>query len=399
MATDTFCVVGAGQAGGWIVKTLRSRGFTGRLVLVGAEGHPPYERPPLSKAALRDADAVSQTVLMSLEALRAAGVEARLDDPVASIDLAKRVVRCESGSEIGYDRLFLTTGALSRRPDWLGPVLSSCVHMLRTLDDAAALREGLAAGGHLLIVGGGWIGLEVAATARALGVGVTVVEAAPRLCARSVPEPVSRWLADLHHRNGVTLHLGRSAQSMVETDGGVTLLLDDGGRIAADRMLVCVGSIPETQLAEAAGLAVSNGVMVDETGRTSDPHVFAAGDVANFPCPFVGGSVRRESWANAQNQAIVAARAALGDDLRYVELPWLWSEQYEHNIQIAGLPEKAATVLFKRGTTVDGGCWLGVDANGMPIGAIGIDSPKLFRPILKALKDSTPIAMDDWGCL
>lgn len=397
MTDEVFVIVGAGQAGGWIVKTLRAEGFDGQIILVGAEQHPPYERPPLSKNLLRDAAAIAETALLSLEDLASADVQVRLGERVHRIGRAAQAIHCSSGLQIRYDRLFLTTGSRPRIPDWLAGRKSDRVHLLRTIDDAAALRDALSGASSLLIVGGGWIGLEVASSARGLGVPVAVLESAPRLCQRSVPEPVSSWLRQLHESHGVEFVIGRATAGLVAQFDGVTLQLDDGSALRGDRLLACIGVIPDVMLAEEAGLDVNNGVLVDESGRTSDPRIFAAGDVASFPCCYAGHVTRRESWANAQNQAIVAAKAALGQDVRYTDLPWLWSEQYGHNIQIAGLPERATEILFKPGPTPDSGCWLGLNSDGHPVGAIGVDAHKLFRPVLKALKERANVDVSGWG--
>nr|ADQ90217.1 ferredoxin reductase [Stutzerimonas stutzeri] len=396
MKDEVFVVVGGGQAGGWIIKTLRAEGFSGRIVLIGAERHPPYERPPLSKNALRDAEAISETALLSNENLAEANVETWLGEEAVEIDRVAQSVRCASGREIHYDRLFLTTGSRPRVPDWMTDAKSDRVHLLRTIDDAGVLRDRLADTRHLLIVGGGWIGLEVAATVRGLGIAVTVVEAAPRLCQRSVPEPVSDWLKSLHEEHGVAFVMGLAVARLVAEPHGLTLELEDGSVQAADRVLICVGAVPNVALGELAGLEVGNGILVDEFGGTSDPLIFAAGDVACFPCRYAGNVIRRESWANAQNQAIAAAKGALGRHVRYADLPWLWSDQYGHNIQIAGLPERAARTLYKSGPLAGSGCWVGLDDQDHPIGAVGVDAPKLFRPILKALKDNADMDFSDW---
>jgi 3-phenylpropionate/trans-cinnamate dioxygenase ferredoxin reductase subunit len=396
MNKDTMVVVGGGQAGGWVIKTLRSEGFTGPIVLISAETHPPYERPPLSKNLLRNADAISETALLSEADLESAGVEAWLGDEVVEIDRAGRTVRCASGREQEYHRLFLTTGSRPRIPDWMAASRSGRAHVLRTIDDASSLRAGLASTGHLVIVGGGWIGLEVAASVRDMGIAVTVVESASRLCQRSVPEPVSHWLRTLHEGHGVTFLMGRSVEGLVDEADHIGITLDDGSMLVADRMLVSIGAVPDVALAQSAGLEIYNGIVVDETGQTSDPAIFAAGDVTNFPCSFAGCATRRESWANAQNQAIAAGKAALGQAVHYAELPWLWSDQYGHNIQIAGLPEKAGEVLFAPGPEGATGVWLSLDHDRRPCGAIGVGAPRIFRPVMKALKNGGEIDLGGW---
>lgn len=382
-----FVVIGAGQAGAWVARTLRSEGFAGRVVLIGEERHAPYERPPLSKAVLKGEAPLAAATLLAAEEAAGLGIEMRLGCRVAAIDRGDRAVLLEDGGRIGYDRLFLTTGARVRRLPLPGPVEASPrVHVLRSADDAARLGASLAPGLRLAVIGGGWIGLEVAATARPLGLSVTVVEAGERLCARSVPSPVSQFLASLHDSNGVSVLLGAPPQDFTATDD--TIAFTVGGReVVADHVVIGIGAIPNVELAEAAGLAIQNGILVDDVGRTSDPAIFAAGDVAAHPNRLLGGIVRLESWANAQNQAIVAARAALDQPVAYHEVPWIWSDQFGCNVQIVGAPERGVEIRHEPSAGADGGCWTAIDAEGQVIGAVAANAPRLLRPVRKALMD------------
>lgn len=350
-APGTVVVIGGGQAAGWVVKTLRGEGFAGRVVMIADEPHLPYERPPLSKAVLAgDADIETVRVVRPDE-FAALDVEAWQPERAASIDRARRVVRTESGKELAYDRLVIATGGSPRRlPDSV--VGTSNLYYLRTLDEAAALGGKLRASRRVLVIGGGWIGLEVAATARKLGVEAVVVEGMPRLCARSVPPAVSDFLLALHREHGVDVRLGASLASLTSLDtppsdaGKVRATLADGSTIDADFAVAGIGLALNTALAIDAGLHVDDGIVVDEYGTTSDPAIFACGDVANHPNAWLKRRVRLESWANAQNQAIAAARAALGVRTPYAEIPWFWSDQYDVNLQILGdLPADARLVI------------------------------------------------------
>lgn len=392
-AAAPFVIIGGGQAGGWIAKTLRAQGHAGPIVLIGDERHAPYERPPLSKAALLSVEAVAETRLLSHEEAENLGIALRLGDAAVAIDRDARQVRCATGEAIGYDRLFLTMGSRPRLPDWY--LAHDRLHVLRTIDDAARLRSALASARSLVVVGAGWIGLEIAATARACGVAVTVVEIGDRVCARSLPAPVSHWLERLHRDNGVDFRFSAAVGRIGAHENAITATLADGTELQADQCVVGIGNVPNTGLAEAAGLAVANGIVVDAACRTSDPLIYAAGDVCAFPCDFAAGTVRRESWANAQNQAIVAARAALGQAVLYDELPWLWSDQYGINIQIAGLPERGSRALFRPGATPDCGTWLTLDARGVT-GAVAIDDPRGLRPVRKALQQRLQPALEGW---
>ncbi|WP_028225637.1 NAD(P)/FAD-dependent oxidoreductase [Paraburkholderia ferrariae] len=360
-APRTVVVIGGGQAAGWVVKTLRKEGFDGRLVMIADESHLPYERPPLSKAVLSgDAD-IDTVRIVKPDEFAALNVEAWQPDCATKIDRAARVVTTCTGREVQYDRLVIATGGAARR---LPASVAKTAHItyLRTLDEAVALGERLRASQRVLVVGGGWIGLEVAATARKLGVEATVVEGAPRLCARSLPPLVSGFLLDLHRANGVDVRLNAALVSLEdhpEDAGRVRATFADGSTLDADFAVAGIGLAPHTALAESAGLAVADGIVVDEFGATADPNVFACGDVANHPNAWLKRRVRLESWANAQNQAIAAAKAVLGVKVPYAEIPWFWSDQYDVNLQILGdlpadaelavrgsLEEKRATLFF-----------------------------------------------------
>jgi 3-phenylpropionate/trans-cinnamate dioxygenase ferredoxin reductase component len=337
-APGTVVVIGGGQAAGWVVKTLRKEGFAGRLVMIADEIHLPYERPPLSKAVL-SGDADIETVrLVPPDEFTALGIETWQPDCAMSIDRATRTVRTQTGREVVYDRLVIATGGAARRlPASL--VKTANLRYLRTLDDAVALGEQLRASKRVLVVGGGWIGLEVAATARKLGVDATIVEGAPRLCARSVPPAVSDFLLELHRANGAEVLTGASLVALDDHPDDpkrVRATLANGTTIDADFAVAGIGLAPHTALAEAAGLQVEDGIVVDEYGATEDPAIFACGDVANHPNAWLKRRVRLESWANAQNQAIATAKAVLGTRTPYAEIPWFWSDQYDVNLQILG---------------------------------------------------------------
>jgi 3-phenylpropionate/trans-cinnamate dioxygenase ferredoxin reductase subunit len=338
MSTGSIVIIGAGQAGGWAAKTLRAEGFAGRIVLVGAERHPAHERPPLSKAVLSGAAAPETTHLFKPDEHAALNLDFRAEARVTRIDRAARRVTLAGGESIAYDKLILTTGGTARRLPVPGGD-SPRVLYLRTIEDSLAIRAALGPGKKLVVIGGGWIGLEVAATARKLGASVVVVEGLDRLCARTVPPAISAFLRARHEREGVEIRLGAGVKA-IEDGTALVVRLADGSALEADAIVAGIGLEPDVALARDAGLTVDNGVIVDEQCRTSDPDIFAAGDCANTPLPCLGRRVRLESWANAQNQAIVAAKAALGQDTRYDELPWFWSDQYDVNLQILGLPAR-----------------------------------------------------------
>ncbi|HSV81130.1 MAG TPA: FAD-dependent oxidoreductase [Ramlibacter sp.] len=315
-----YVIVGAGQAGGWAAWTLRDAGFTGEVVLLGEERHPPYQRPPLSKEVLLGEKPPESTYLWpnGLE------VDLRLGARVRRIDRAVRAVQLADGSSVGYDKLILATGGRARRLDLPG------AHYIRTIEDTLALRAAMQPGSDITVVGGGWIGLEAAAAARSLGCTVTVVEAAERLCNRVMPPVVSDYLKSLHERHGVEVRLKATVAPARNTT-----------------FVVGIGILPNVELAAEAGLAVGNGIEVDEYGVTSDPDILAVGDVASL------NGVRLESWANAQNQAIAAARTLAGVPTPYREIPWFWSTQYGVNMQFLGLPAAGHEVVQRGDPAAD----------------------------------------------
>ncbi|AJY31387.1 pyridine nucleotide-disulfide oxidoreductase family protein [Burkholderia thailandensis 34] len=379
-APRTVVVIGGGQAAGWVMKTLRGEGFAGRIVMIADEAHLPYERPPLSKAVLAGEADISTVRVVQPDEFGALGVEAWQPERAVSIDRARRVVRAASGREIEYDRLVIATGGAPRRlPDAI--VATPSLHYLRTLDEAVALGERLRASRRVLVIGGGWIGLEVAATARKLGVDAVVVEGAPRLCARSVPGAVSDFLLELHRANGVDIRLNASLASLGAHPADanrVRATLADGTAVDADFAVAGIGLALNASLATEAGLHVDDGIVVDEYGATSDPAIFACGDVANHPNAWLKRRVRLESWANAQNQAIAAAKAVLGVRAPYAEIPWFWSDQYDVNLQILGdLPADAQLVV--RGDIAAKRATLFFVTHGALRGVIAINSARELK--------------------
>jgi 3-phenylpropionate/trans-cinnamate dioxygenase ferredoxin reductase subunit len=389
MSAGTIVIVGAGQAGGWAAKTLRAEGYAGRIVLVGAERHPSHERPPLSKAVLSGEAAPETTHLFKPEEHAALNLDFRAGVRADRIDRAAKHVALAGGESIAYDKLILTTGGTARRLPVPGGDLPRVLY-LRTIDDSLAIRAALGPGKRLVVIGGGWIGLEVAATARKLGASVTVVEGLDRLCARTVPPAISAFLKARHEREGVDVRLGAGVKA-IEAGPTLVVRLADGTALDADGVVAGIGLEPDVALAREAGLTVDNGIIVDEQGRTSDPDVFAAGDCANTPLPCLGRRVRLESWANAQNQAIVAAKAALGQDARYDELPWFWSDQYDVNLQILGLPARWPEPVV-RGDPASGS-FSHFYLDGERIAAIvSVNAPRDLRAAKKLVQTRKPVS-------
>jgi 3-phenylpropionate/trans-cinnamate dioxygenase ferredoxin reductase subunit len=391
-------IIGAGQAGAWVAATLREEGFDGSLTLVGDEAHVPYERPPLSKEVLAGDQPVETTQMHDRAFYDEKNIDLRLGIAAQAIDLEGRLVSLSDGAALPYDKLVIATGARARRLDVPGADLAG-VHTLRGIDDMAAIRGDLGDGAHAVIIGGGYIGLEVAATARKLGCRVTVLEALDRVMNRVVAPEVGEIYAETHRQNGVELRLGVGVAGFEGDERATRVRLADGSTLDGDAFIVGVGALPNVELAAAAGLAVDNGIVVDEFGRTSDGHVVAAGDVSNHPNPILGRRIRLESWQNAQNQAITAARALLGETEPYGEVPWFWSTQYDLNLQMVGLPE-AWDALVWRGDVGEKKFSVFYLADGVMVGANCINSARDVRPARTFIADKRivdPAALADTG--
>lgn len=337
---ENFVIVGAGQAGGWTATTLRQQGFSGAITLVGDETYPPYERPPLSKDVLLGSKPPESTYLWPGDKVAELEIDLRTGVRVTHLDRASQQLALATGETLRYDRLLLATGSRVRRLNFPGCDLSG-VHYLRSIKDALAIQRDLTPDARLLVLGGGWIGLETAASARKRGAEVTVIEATDQLCSRVLPKSLADYLLERHRAQGVEVHLGATVMALQGADRVVSARLSTGEELPVSVVVIGVGVEPNIELARDAALEVNNGIVVDASGRTSDPLIFAAGDVTNQPNDFLGRRVRLESWANAQNQAIAAAKAMLGQPVAYHDIPWFWSDQYNLNIQLLGIPHKS----------------------------------------------------------
>ena len=340
MAANTaFVIVGASLAGAKAAQTLREEGFDGPIVLLGEENERPYERPPLSKGYLLGKDERDTVYVHAPEWYAEHDVDLRLGTTVTTIDPTGHEVTLADGSRIGYGKLLLTTGSSPRRLTVPGADLDG-VHYLRQLADSDRIKESFESASRIAVIGAGWIGLETTAAARAAGVEVTVLEMAELPLLRVLGHEVSQIFADLHTDHGVDLRFGVQVAEITGAGGQATgVLLTDGSRITADAVIVGVGITPNTQLADAAGLEVDNGIRVDAHLRTSHPDIYAAGDVANAFHPLLGKHIRVEHWANAVNQPQVAAKAMLGQDVAYDRVPYFFTDQYDLGMEYTGYVE------------------------------------------------------------
>ncbi|MBZ9793641.1 FAD-dependent oxidoreductase [Rhizobium sp. 3T7] len=338
-----FVIIGAGECGARTAFALREKGFDGEITLIGSEPLAPYERPPLSKAT--EEGAVEPKFIAEPEKYAAVGISLLTGVTVQDVDPDAKAVALSDGRTIAYDKLLFATGARARAFPGIAED-SKHIRLLRTHADAVALRKAMVPGKHIVIIGGGFVGLELAATARALGTDVTVLEGLERVLKRGVPEEVAGVICERHSLEGVDIRCGVAITAITEDDERATIQLADGDIVEANLVLVGIGATPNTELAARAGLQIDNGIAVDEFLRTSAPDVYAAGDCCSFPLAIYGGRrVRLESWRNAQEQGGLAAANMMGLGEAVSAVPWFWSDQYDVTLQIAGLAEGAVQHL------------------------------------------------------
>lgn len=376
-------IVGAGHAGGRVAGHLIDGGFKGEILLVGEELHAPYERPALSKEFLLGKQVVSDFTLPALETKPGCRFE-RIVARVTSLDPAARTVTTAEGDEIVWDKLVLATGADARRPPIPGADLPH-VHVLRTIDDAVRLKSAIAGAQHLVIVGAGVIGLEVASSAREHSIAVTVVEPAERAMARILSPLASLWLASQHRGAGTDLRLGQSVSAI---EAG-RVLLDDGTAIDTDIVLLATGAAPAVVAFESIVPAGMDGITTDAYCRVDGhPDIYAVGDVALSASPIYGRALRQETWRNAENQAQAVAAALLGREEPYSELPWMWTDQLGHNIQVVGFCGEREVV---RGDLETGkACLFQLEGDRL-VGAVLLGEGKQRKHVERLILDRVPM--------
>ena len=345
-ASQTFLIVGASLAGAKAAETLRAEGFDGRVVLLGDEPQRPYERPPLSKEYLRGEKDFDAAAVHSAGFYDEQQIELRASTVVTGVDPGASEVTLSSGERIGYDRLLVATGAAPRRLSVPGADLDG-VHYLRSVTDADTLRHAIGPSSEVVVIGAGWIGAEVAASARQLGATVAMVELAAVPLERVLGPEVGAIYRDLHAEHGVDLHFGVGVDALLGSTAVEAVRLSDGTVLSATAVVVGVGVTPRVELAEAAGLGVDNGIVVDEHLQTSAPGVFAAGDVANAFHPRYGTRIRLEHWSAALNQGPVAARNMLGKATVYDRTPYFFSDQYDFGMEYRGWAPSFEQVVFR----------------------------------------------------
>ncbi len=385
---ERLVVVGAGQAGARAAEAMRQAGHAGPILLIGDETEAPYERPPLSKELLLGtADRESIRVLPA-DRLPDLDVGVRLGCRVTGIDRTGRTLSLSDGSSVAYDKLLIATGARARRLSVPGADLPG-VHHLRTIAEAEALGMALRTARRVVVVGAGFIGLEIASAARKLGAEATVLERADTPLERLLPPAAGRVLQSLAEGQGVAFRFGVDIAAIQRDGTGLRVDCVDGTAVAADVVVVGIGTEANLELAREAGLAVEAGILVDGEGRTSDPAIFAAGDVALYPTPINGRRCRLESWQHAQEQAIAAGRTMAGQATTYGRTPWFWTDQFGRNIQMIGLPSRDAAVLV-RGTAGEAGSVLHLLEGGRLTAAIAFDDPQAIREARALIESGAP---------
>ncbi len=391
--TAVHVIVGAGQAGAHAAVAMREAGFAGRIVLIGDEAHHPYERPPLSKEFLT-ADAEPPAALFhAVERYAERNIEFLPASPVVAIDPAAHRVTLEDGQTLPYDLLLLTTGSRARHLAIPG---GEDFLYLRTLDDARRIRARLTPGLRLVCIGAGVIGLEIASSARQRGCEVTVIEAAPGAMGRMLTPDMADYMVRLHRANGVILHFNANIAAI--TAGNV--ICTDGPVVPADCVIAGIGVVRNTELAAAAGVAIDNGIIVDQFGRTNLPDIYAAGDVAAFWHPLLHRRLRLESWRHAQNHGIAVGRAMAGVEQPYDDVPWFWTDQHGINLQVAGLPDAADHTVLRGEESAPSFAAFHLDAENHVVGATGVNAPREMRAaqsMIRAGKPMDPEALSNPG--
>ncbi len=387
---SNIVIIGAGQAAGQCVATLKKLGCTNKIILIGEESHPPYQRPPLSKSFLEGKVGLERVYMKNREFYEENEVEFYPNTLVKEIDREEKKVRTSCGKEFEFEKLVIATGSRARELEIEGIQLGN-VYYLRTIDDVEKIKEQMSVCQNLSIIGAGYIGLEVAAVASELGMNVSIFEMADRSMNRTVDKKISEHFEDLHKTNGVNFYF----QSNIEKLQGETFIegvkLDDGSLIPTDILIIGIGIIPNQELAENAGLDCNNGILVNDKGITSDQSIFACGDCTNHPNKFLNKNVRLESVQNALEQSKVVAANIMGQEEKYEVIPWFWSDQYNQKLQIVGMPEEYDEIVKREYAD---GFSLFYLSNKTIISVTTINNPKEFLICKKLVEKKVKISSD-----
>lgn len=383
-------VIGAGQAAGQAAASLRQEGFEGDITIIGDEAQAPYQRPPLSKAYLSGEVGLDRVLVRPEKFYSDKNIDLRSSTRAEKIDRTAKTVSVSGGDTISYDKLLISTGSRPRILNIEGSDLKG-IHYLRTVDDVDGIREAMTTAKSLCIVGGGYIGLEVAAVARSSGLNVTVLEMEERILQRVTTPDMSEFYHQLHAGRGVDIRVNTMVSGF-EGEGSVSAVLCGAETIAADLVIVGIGIIPNIELAEAAGLHCENGIVVDDHCQTSDPDIYAAGDCTLHPNPILGRQLRLESVPNAMEQARTASANMLGGDKTYAAVPWFWSDQYELKLQMVGFSADGNSAVLRGDKSANEFAVFYLN-DGKVVAVDAVNSPKEFM-VAKQLYGKTVNAAD-----
>jgi 3-phenylpropionate/trans-cinnamate dioxygenase ferredoxin reductase subunit len=406
VAIERVVIVGAGQAGGNVAVKLRDEGYAGEIVLIGNEAHLPYERPALSKSVLRGEQELRELFVFDEEKLTQLNCSFLSGTTVTSIDRRNKTVAIQSqadnaqkkqGEELAYSHLVLAMGGRVRTLDFPG-VENDNILYLRTFENSLAIKQRLENSKRLVVVGGGWIGLELASTAKKMGLDVIVLEFADRLCGRVMPAEMSDFLLNLHRSNGVEVRLDCAASSVEQQQEGDLIVnlhgADSTDNLHADFMVIGVGLIPNIELAEDIGLQIDNGIKVNVQGQTSDTAIYAIGDLANFESQALQKNIRLESWENANVMAQACARSICGKEPQSDQIPWFWSDQHATNIQIIGVPLAWPEPVLRGEVSSGSFSWFYLN-NGHIVAAIAVNAPRDMAVAKRICAEGITVSADE----
>ncbi len=393
--SERVIIIGASHAGIQLAMSLRQLKYQGDILVITEEASLPYQRPPLSKGLLANKQTLEQIAIRPAAFYEKHQIVLRLDTKVVSIDKNAKTITLNDDSQLEYGHLALCTGARVRKLICEGADLNN-IHYLRTDQDIRTIQKGLNKSSRVVLIGGGYIGLETAASLSQLGCQVTVLEMAPRVLERVTAEPVSQFFSELHQSQGVSIVTEQAVNKITEQNGTLTLHCQSGATFEADKIIVGIGVIPNVELAQGAGLAIDNGIVVDEFGQTADPFIVAAGDCTFHPNAFVGANVRLESVPNAMEQAKSAAASILGQQVAHHSLPWFWSDQYHIKLQIAGLNLGYDQAVTRGDTSVGSASFVCFYfKNGQLIAADCVNRPVEFMVVKKLLIEKKSVALEN----
>ncbi|MDB3881064.1 FAD-dependent oxidoreductase [Gammaproteobacteria bacterium] len=343
---ENLVIVGAGQSAIQCITSLRKEDYPGLITLVGEEEHLPYQRPPLSKGFLEDTVSNERLYFKKLEFFIENKVQLKLGTKAEEIDIENNNIHLSDNTKLSFDKLVFATGSSVRKLDFPGKDLNS-IHYLRGLDDALSIKKDLQTTQNIVIVGAGYIGLEVAAIAAKQNKSVTVIEMADRVMNRTVDPQISDYYLNLHQKNGVTFKFNTSLKEIIGTNNPEKVVCSDGSEVAADMVVIGAGIMPNVELAENAGLSCDNGIVVNEFGKTDHADIYACGDCTNHPNKLLNKKIRLESVHNAMEQSKTVASSIINQSLAYNQIPWFWSDQYDHKLQIVGLSGDHDKVIMR----------------------------------------------------